>query len=117
MSEHDARGRHLLMNGSGIDPAMLRNVDDLDTTMYRAIVATGASVRTTALEHFEPEGLSLVYVLAESHASIHTYPAEGVAFVDFFTCGDVDPEPANTIIAAALGGRWHCTTIHREPPL
>jgi S-adenosylmethionine decarboxylase len=35
---------------------------------------------------FEPHGLTAVALLAESHASIHTWPESGLICMDFFTC-------------------------------
>jgi S-adenosylmethionine/arginine decarboxylase-like enzyme len=32
--------------------------------------------------------LTMVFLLSESHASIHTYPEHGACFVDLFTCGN-----------------------------
>ena len=37
---------------------------------------------------FEPQGVTCVAMLAESHISIHTWPEEGFAVCDVFTCGD-----------------------------
>ncbi len=49
------------------------------------VKATGLGVT----EHrFEPQGVSVVVVIAESHVSIHTWPEHGYAAVDVFTCGD-----------------------------
>ncbi len=36
---------------------------------------------------FEPEGVTGVIVLAESHISIHTWPERNFAAVDIFCCG------------------------------
>jgi S-adenosylmethionine decarboxylase len=55
---------------------------------------------------FTPQGVTGVLVLSESHLSIHTYPEEGFAAVDCYTCGHtVDPEIACDHIREALGGR------------
>lgn len=32
--------------------------------------------------------MTVLALLAESHASIHSYPQRGAMFVDVFTCGD-----------------------------
>ena len=37
---------------------------------------------------FEPQGVTGLALLAESHISIHTWPESGYAAVDVFTCGD-----------------------------
>jgi len=39
------------------------------------------------LEHqFEPEGLTILYLLSESHISIHTFPEREYAALDIYTC-------------------------------
>jgi S-adenosylmethionine decarboxylase proenzyme len=35
----------------------------------------------------DPQGVSVVALLAESHLSIHTWPEHGTALIDVFTCG------------------------------
>lgn len=39
-------------------------------------------------EKFEPQGVTLLALLAESHCSIHTWPCEGYCAIDLYTCGD-----------------------------
>ena len=41
-----------------------------------------------------PSGVTILLLLAESHVSLHTYPEQGRAFFDAFTCG-VRCEPIN----------------------
>ena len=36
---------------------------------------------------FEPQGITALALLGESHISIHTWPEAGYAAVDVFTCG------------------------------
>jgi len=35
---------------------------------------------------FPPQGITLVYILSESHLVIHTWPESGVVHVDLVTC-------------------------------
>lgn len=35
---------------------------------------------------FSPEGISLIYVLSQSHLAVHTWPEAGYLHVDVFTC-------------------------------
>lgn len=41
---------------------------------------------------FNPYGISLFYVLAESHISIHTWEEYKSINIDCFTCGKTNPE-------------------------
>jgi len=47
---------------------------------------------------FEPQGFTLVALLAESHISFHTFPEHGIISFDFFTCGRISPAIAIDII-------------------
>ena len=49
-----------------------------------------------ATHKFDPQGVTGVAMLAESHISIHTFnPEKGMAVCDVFTCGDTaEPEKA-----------------------
>ena len=41
------------------------------------------------MEHrFDPFGLTLIWILAESHLAIHTWPEYGTILVDLFVCQD-----------------------------
>jgi len=39
-------------------------------------------------EKFEPQGVTLLALLAESHCSLHSWPELGYAAIDLYTCGD-----------------------------
>lgn len=41
---------------------------------------------------YSPYGLSIVYVLAESHISYHSWPEHKTCNIDIFSCGGVDPK-------------------------
>lgn len=56
---------------------------------FRAsLVAARASILRIEHHSFVPQGLTAVALLAESHASIHTYPELEEAFVDYFSCAE-----------------------------
>jgi len=52
-----------------------------------AVEASGATLLNYVKHTFPQGGVTLLLLLAESHASIHTYPEHGACFVDLFTCG------------------------------
>ncbi|WP_172457631.1 adenosylmethionine decarboxylase [Pseudonocardia sp. N23] len=97
-------GRHVLADLDGVDAAVLDDTDRLRAALAGALTAAGATVRQVVAEAFEPHGVTVVALLAESHASIHTWPEHGRALVDVFTCGDAaDPELAVVLLAETLG--------------
>lgn len=85
---HEFTGRHLLASYLGCDKKAIRDLAGLRAAMMRAVEASHATVLTHAEHVFAPDGLTMVILLSESHASIHTYPEEKACFVDLFTCGD-----------------------------
>jgi S-adenosylmethionine decarboxylase len=79
-------GKHLLLSFLGCQV----DLDDLTAVrrdMMAAIGAVGASIIGEAESRFSPHGVSIVFLLSESHASIHTYPEHNACFLDIFTCG------------------------------
>jgi S-adenosylmethionine decarboxylase len=53
-----------------------------------------------AVSHrFQPQGASVVVLVAESHLSIHTWPEHAYAAADILTCGKALPrEGVNALI-------------------
>ncbi len=53
---------------------------------------------------FAPHGLTKVWVLAESHCALHTYPEHNFIAVDLYTCsGSYDPRQCLIDMATGLG--------------
>lgn len=101
---HAAVGTHLLLTLEGCAVDMLNDEDKLSELASAAATATGATVLQIAVQRFQPQGVTVVVVLAESHASLHTYPEAGLVFWDCFTCGDFcQPELSVPVLRAALG--------------
>ena len=80
-------GRHLMTQYYDCDETALSNISQLNEIMKQATLASGATLLKTIDYSFEPSGYTLVLLLSESHASIHTYPEHRSCFIDFFTCG------------------------------
>jgi S-adenosylmethionine decarboxylase len=72
-----------------------------------AAILSGATVIQTIFKKFDPQGVTVICLLAESHISIHTWPEEGKAAVDLYTCGDSNPKFGCDMIIDHL-----CSTNH-----
>jgi S-adenosylmethionine decarboxylase len=110
-----ACGRHVLVDISDADPGVLDNLEMLEESLVAAAVAEGVTVLGTLKKAFSPAGVTILILLAESHVSLHTYPEQGKAFFDAFTCG-VDYEPANifrSFAAKTLGGNYKVSQVQR----
>lgn len=91
---HLAFGRHVLVDIAETSAAVLNDGDALTRALTEAAAAEGTTVLGTIRHAFEPAGVTVLLLLAESHVSLHTYPEEGRAFFDAFTCG-LRCEPIN----------------------
>ena len=108
-------GHHVLAEFEGVDPGPLDDVDFLLATLQAALREAGATVCDVLSKQFTPQGVTVIALLSESHASLHTYPELGSVFLDVFTCGDrADPELAMRLLAESLGASTtKITTIQR----
>jgi S-adenosylmethionine decarboxylase len=87
-----ALGIHLLIEFTVCNRQKIDNIDYLEKVMTQAAEVAGATVLKTAFQDFNPQGVSGVVVIAESHLTIHSWPEYGYAAIDIFTCGTkVDP--------------------------
>jgi S-adenosylmethionine decarboxylase proenzyme len=104
----NALGRHLLIELQDCDREALNDLGFLRDTMVAAAVDCGATVLGESFHHFNPQGVSGVVVIAESHLSIHTWPEYGYAAADIFTCGTtVEPARAAGVLIEKLGAKNH----------
>ena len=100
-------GDHYLLNLFGCSFSLLDDERYLIDLLENAAVASGATVVQTISKKFEPQGVTVICLLSESHISIHTWPEEGKAAVDVYTCGDCNPKIGCDIIVHQL-----CATDH-----
>jgi S-adenosylmethionine decarboxylase len=98
-----ALGIHLLIEFWSCNRQKIDDMEYLEKIMARAAEVAGATVLKTAFQDFNPQGVSGVVVIAESHLTIHTWPEHGYAAVDIFTCGSsVDPWRATHFLEQEL---------------
>ena len=98
----DTRSRHLLVEYHGCNRALLDDLKGIEALMRVAAKAAGTTIVKSVFHPFAPQGVSGVVVIEESHLSIHTWPEHGYASVDFFTCGEGDPERAHEVLREGL---------------
>jgi len=51
---------------------------------------------------FSPTGITLGYILSQSHLMIHTYPEDGVVHVDLAVCGNCSKKEFENSLKNAL---------------
>ena len=114
----DAVGKHCILELYNCDSSRLDDEAFLRDTITTAAKRAGATLLNLITHRFEPQGVTGLALLAESHISIHTWPESGYAAVDVFTCGDhTMPELACQVLVEELAAAGHkLTSFRRETP-
>ena len=113
------QSKHLLLELYRCDYEKLNDESFLRCTLNRAAKLAKATVLNLISNKFEPQGVTAIALLAESHISIHTWPESNYSAVDIFTCGQkMLPELASQYLIEALKAEEHfLRVIERNPPV
>ena len=112
------QSKHLLLELYKCDYEKLNDESFLRCTLNRAAKLANATVLNLISNKFEPQGVTAIALLAESHISIHSWPESNYSAVDIFTCGqNMMPELASQYLIKALEAEEHSLrVIERNPP-
>ena len=69
------------------DNRVIGDVRKIEEIMVGAAKAAKATIVDVVFHNFNPNGISGVIVIQESHLAIHTWPEFGFASIDIYTCG------------------------------
>lgn len=83
-------GTNILIDLYDCSSGILNDVFFLEKIMIELIEMLGCRLLSTSFYEFSPYGVSGNCILAESHASIHTWVEEKVVCLDFFSCKDIE---------------------------
>lgn len=84
----DALGCNIFADMYGCDASVLDDVEYLRTMMKEAAKRGNMTVVRTIFHRYEPQGITGIVVVKESHIAIHTWPEHAFASVDIFLCGN-----------------------------
>ena len=112
------QSKHLLLELYRCNYEKLNDESFLRCAINRAAKFAKATVLNLISNKFEPQGVTAIALLAESHISIHTWPESSYSAVDIFTCGQsMLPELASQYLIEALKAEEHfLRVIERNPP-
>ena len=113
------QSKHLLLELYRCDYEKLNDESFLRCTLNNAAKLANATVLNLVSNKFEPQGVTVIALLAESHLSIHTWPEAKYSAVDIFTCGqNMKPDISCKYLIQALMAEEHfLRVINRNPPL
>ena len=112
------QSKHLLLELYRCDYEKLNDESFLRCSLNRASKLANATVLNLISNKFEPQGVTAIALLSESHISIHTWPESNYSAIDIFTCGqNMMPELASKYLIEALKAEEHSLRIiERNPP-
>ena len=102
---------HLILDYQSCNNETLRDVDAIEESLQAAATAIWATILSSHFHTFEPQWVTWVVVLWESHITIHTWPEHNSASIDIFACGKVDFEKWAELLQKAL---WAKSIINAQ---
>ena len=113
------QSKHLLLELYKCHYELLNDESFLRCTLNKAAKLAKATVLNLISNKFEPQGVTVIALLAESHISIHTWPESNYSAVDIFTCGqNMMPQLASQYLIESLKAKEHyLRVIERNPPV
>jgi S-adenosylmethionine decarboxylase len=106
-------GIEWLVDGHGCVPAKLRDRASVIALLDRIVAAMNLHVVSTAVHVFPgPGGITALYLLAESHLTIHTFPEAGTATLNVYCCTPRTPPKWAELFSETLGAHDARATEH-----
>ncbi len=103
-------GVHLIGELMGCSFDTLNDEKKIKEAMLNASAAAKFTILDILIKKFDPQGVTALLLLSESHFSIHTWPEIGYAAVDMFTCSKhSDPYEAFKVLVNYLKPKRYTT--------
>ncbi len=113
------KSKHFLLELYRCDYEKLNDESFLRCTLNNAAKLANATVLNLISNKFEPQGVTAIALLSESHLSIHTWPELHYSAIDIFTCGqNMKPDISCQYLIESLMAEEHfLRVVNRNPPL
>ena len=86
-NEYESSGKHMICDFKGIQNLeLLNNCDKLNNMLKKICHDYDFQILNETKYIFEPIGCSILFLLSESHISIHTFPEKNHMSFDIYTC-------------------------------
>jgi S-adenosylmethionine decarboxylase len=114
-SRKEALGWHYIVEIKTKEPQLLDDPDRVCAAIEKATKEGNLTVVGKITKRFEPQGFTAVYLLSESHISIHTWPEIGYAAIDVYTCGGDAKKAVETLLRELNVESAEITYLDRGP--
>jgi len=80
-------GKHMICDIKEIkNHVFLNDIELLKNFLDELCKKYNYTILTKSEHSFSPQGITILYMLSESHISIHTFPENNYAAMDIYTC-------------------------------
>jgi S-adenosylmethionine decarboxylase len=108
-------GIEWLVDGHDCAPAKLRDRAAVLALLDRIVAAMELHVVSTAVHVFPGAGgVTALYLLSESHLTVHTFPETCAATLNAYCCRPRTPAPWRALLGELLGAQGVTVTEHRR---
>lgn len=81
-------GQHAILDIYGVPFGIANDLDYWLSISKRAAEIAETNILSIQTHRFEPQGVSGIILISESHISFHTFPEKNFVAFDFYSCGD-----------------------------
>ena len=107
---------HILFTLKYCPYGLLDDETHVNNVLINAANLSNSTLLSSSSHKFNPHGVTAVALLSESHISIHTWPENGTAVCDIFTCGEhTSPRSAASYMYEAMGAKDIVSQIFTRP--
>ena len=86
-NEYESSGKHMICDFKCIkNHKLLNNMEELNLALRKICGDNDFQILNETQYKFEPIGCSIIFLLSESHLSIHTFPEKSHMAFDIYTC-------------------------------
>ena len=88
-------GKHMVCDIKNIkNHSLIHNLENIKIILDIICQSNNFTVLNKIEHQFEPQGLSILYLLSESHISIHTFPERNYIAFDLYSCRNYEDNSA-----------------------
>ena len=85
--EYESSGKHMICDFKGIENSeLLNSMSELKDLLREICKTNDFNILNEVEKQFLPIGCSVLFLLSESHLSIHTFPEKNHISFDIYTC-------------------------------
>lgn len=84
-------GKHLICELKDVkNETLMNSLDGIKSLLDEICEKYKFSILGKMEHQFQPIGITLLYLLSESHISVHTFPEKGYIAMDIYTCREYE---------------------------